>query len=258
MDTNTKSEQEEKIKSSTPCKECYFCKYENNIQVGCLTGRLEKFREEGEILETRESEGKTYSVIGRLCNYFRLQRWAEKYEDKDLVEIVEKESEPTFALVIDCEDHSPEKLEKTLNDLIELDYNRRKLTIVLHIDGTRDIWQLVHQVNLLKKYFPRVLLISNSQRQKNIKDYDIFSKCANMYFFTTMKIGGDISPDLFNDINHIINYDLKKIAFVETKDTQSVISSVVKDKYLDFNDYEKMLKYVRQFSIDSDMYACIL
>lgn len=255
MDTNMKSEQEGQIKSSTPCKQCAFCQYEKDIQVGCSIGRLEQFQELEEILETKETDGKTYHVIGRLCNYFRSPDWAEANEGKNLIDLAVQESKPTVAVVVDCQEHTSEKIEKTVNSIKAIDYDHSKVAIVLHVDDSENIWHLVHQVNELKKEFARVKLVVNKQDIRQIKDFDIFSKCSDKAFFTTMKIGAEFCPELFNIVDFIINEELAKIVFIETKETQTVLSSLVKDKYLDYLDYDLMLKDIRQISQDSNMYA---
>ena len=250
-----KSEQEELIKAQTPCKECCFCEYENSTQVGCEAGRLVTFEQLGQVAKVDTSDDKTYSVIDRFCNYFRSPNWKEGKEDTNLLELAKKESACSFGVVIDCEDHSPEKIEKTLKSLQEIDYNKDNITVILYLDGSRDIVHLVHAINVLKKDFKRAYLVSNSQENKQIKDYDIFSKCVNRSHFTTLKLGASVPKNLFSSIDQCLNEDLAKIVYFESKETDTLSTKLVRKSYLDYLNYEKMLDDLKIQSKESNMYG---
>lgn len=255
MGTNMKSEQEELIKAQTPCKECCFCEYENSTQVGCVASRLVTFEELGQIAKVDTSDGKTYSVIDRFCNYFRSQKWKENKKDTNLLELAKKESACSFGVVIDCEDHNPEKIQKTLKSLQEINYNKDNITVILHLDGSENIVHLVHVINVLKKDFKQAYLVSNAQNNKQIKDYDIFSKCVNRSHFTTLKIGATVPKNLFASIEKCLNEDLAKIVYFESKDTDTLSTKLVRKSYLDYMNYEDMLKDLKDKSKQSNMYG---
>lgn len=255
MGTNMKSEQDELIKAQTPCKECCFCEYENDSQVGCSAGRLETFKDLNQIAKTDTSDGKTYSVVDRFCNYFRTQDWKKNKEDKDLLERAKKESACSFGVAIDCLDYSEEKLERTIESLKEINYNKNYITILFHTDGSSNIVFLVHAVNVLKKHFREVFLVSNTQDLKRVKDYDIFSKCVKRSHFTTLKLGSKVPKDLFSSIEACINEDLAKIVYFESKDTDTISAKLVRKNYLDYLNYEEMSEDLKNKSKESNMYG---
>ena len=248
------SEREELVKTATPCKMCAFSEYTDGVQSGCAAGRIDRFRELGEVAEVKESDDKTYSVVSRFCNYFRTEKWTEDKEKDEYLDIVKRESALTFGLVINCEDHTEEKIEKTINCIQNVNYDKNKITILLHVDKADNITTLVHQVNVLKKDFKRVYLVKNQQDIRQIKDYDIFTKCANRSHFTTMKIGGTFAPNLFYDINETVNTDLSKVVFMETEHTETIVSALVKRQYLNYLNYELMSSELKEHSKKSDMY----
>lgn len=258
-----KSEQEEPNKEldrvETPCKECAFSEYEHSVykgfQTGCSLGRLEKFKELNQISRREATDGKTYNIIGRFCNTFRSQAWKKSKGDQDLVEEVEKETRCGFSLVVDCQDHSMESIEKTLQSIKDIKYDQKRITIILHIDGSREISNLVHMVNQLKQISSKVFLVSNTQEDKRIKEYDIFSKCIDKTFFTTCKIGSQIPKDLFSSINETINKDLAKITYFESKETDTVQINLVRKIYLNYMDYDKMLEDIKVQSKQKKMYG---
>lgn len=250
------SKQEEFIKSTTPCKDCAFSEYKDDIQTGCSAGRIEKFKELNQVLETRTSDGKTYDVVSRFCNYFRTSKWHE-FNPENCLEIVRAESAITFGIAVNCENHDNEKIRKTISSFENIDYDPEKITVVLHVDDSKDINHLVHSVNVLKRKFHRVFLVKNNQEITQIKDFDVFSKCANRSYFTTLNVGGMVPPDLFSEINKLVNEDLLKLVFIESLDTQTLSSEVVKRQYLNYKDYNLMTSEIKEQSKQSDMYAYI-
>jgi len=248
------SKQEEFLKSTTPCKDCAFSEYKDDVQTGCSAGRIEKFKELGQVLGTRTSDGKTYDVVSRFCNYFRTSKWHELNPENPL-EIVRDQSAITFGIAVNCENHNEEKIGKTISCLENIDYDPEKITIVLSVDDPKNITHLVHGVNVLKRKFHRVFLVKNNQDITQIKDFDVFSKCANRSYFTTLEVGGTFSPNLFSGINKLINEDLLKLVFIESSDTQTLSSEVVKRQYLNYRDYNLMMSEIKEQSKHSDMYA---
>lgn len=258
-----KSKQQEPNKEldrvETPCKECVFSEYEHSVykgfQTGCSLGRLEKFKQLNQISRKESTDGKTYNIINRFCNTFRSQKWKNSKSEEDLTKEVEKEIECGFSLIVDCQNHSMESIEKTLRSIKDIEYDQKRITIVLHINGSREISNLVHMANQLKQINSKVFLISNTQQDKRIKEYDIFSKCVDKTFFTTCKVGSEVPKDLFSSINETINKDLAKIIFFESKETNTVQINVARKAYLDYMDYDKMLEDIRIQSKQKNMYG---
>ena len=250
-----KSDQEELFKAETPCKQCCFCEYENSLQVGCKAKRLKKFTELNQIARTDSSDDKTYFVIDRFCNYFRTEGWKSDKEDKDALDLVKRESMSSFGIVIDCEEYTDEKLQITLESLQKIEYNKNYIAIVLHLKGASNINSLVHAINILKKDYRASYLVSNSLDVKHINDYDIFSKCANRTYFTTLKLGSKVPQGLFSSIDECLNEDLARIVYFESSETSTILTELAKKNYYDYLDYDKMLEELKNKSKESNMYG---
>ena len=93
----TEKENEESVEvsmASTACRNCFFADYDENIQIGCKAGRLEKFSQAGiKIIQlNKDSEGKTSFIIdGKTCVYYRNHEWIEsQYKDLSDEQVKEK------------------------------------------------------------------------------------------------------------------------------------------------------------------------
>lgn len=67
----------------TACKECVFAVYGDKTQTGCRLGRLEKYRERGQVVEAMDNDLEFEIVNGTSCHFYRDRRtdWAGQYAD---------------------------------------------------------------------------------------------------------------------------------------------------------------------------------
>lgn len=65
----------------TPCKNCVFAEYQENTQIGCYTGYLNKYKDaKVEILEAYDEEKEFFIINDRKCISYRENKWFDKYE----------------------------------------------------------------------------------------------------------------------------------------------------------------------------------
>ena len=90
--------QENLIKTS--CKNCAFAVYEEDTQIDCAFGRIEKFKDS--VTEAFDND-KEFFIIDRLCTYFRDKKWG--YNDNSM-DKVEEESAISFDIIFNCNEIS--------------------------------------------------------------------------------------------------------------------------------------------------------
>jgi len=85
----------------TSCRDCIFSVYKKNKQTHCEMDKLYQFHEQGvEIIEDGDSELEYYVMPNKTCYYHRTQDWADRYKDKDLVEVVNIENQIHYHVIL--------------------------------------------------------------------------------------------------------------------------------------------------------------
>ena len=104
----------------TPCLGCAFMINEEQKQVGCQVGRIEKYQERGaDVIDVYDDNGNEFFVINdRLCVYKRDKEWAKGVSKKQRVTEVERELRLKYhAMVIYDYKHDVEDLFKTMESI---------------------------------------------------------------------------------------------------------------------------------------------
>jgi len=127
------------MKIETCCQQCVFAEYNKNTQTGCLFGRLDKFRENGVVVEEcysnmpEHAEKSDFFVVHGLCSLYRMPIWASnKGSDiEELKKAARKEVEvKVFYMVHFKEPATLEDLERTVKSIQAQYINPTKVTII--------------------------------------------------------------------------------------------------------------------------------
>ena len=135
-----KSQHKENDSLAMTCKDCVFAKYEEATQYGCSADRIRKFSDEGSLslLKEEPDDEKTVYGLNRFCNLYRDKEWLEKQQEKEtdfecnLLTIAEKEIEPLFGIVIYDRNVSGRNLEKTMESIKNLNYDKKKIFVIIN------------------------------------------------------------------------------------------------------------------------------
>ncbi len=103
------------------CRNCCFAVRESETQVGCKLGRLEKFREQGCVVDAEDGTGAEFCVInGRMCNAHRLVEsdWAHQYAGRELEQVREEIALRLAVFVVVDEVVSEDELVATARSLL--------------------------------------------------------------------------------------------------------------------------------------------
>lgn len=229
------------LKITTSCKNCTFSEFNQmeGLQDGCRADRLSKFKLEDVHLNTDEDNG--YFEIGRVCNMHRDR------DDNPYITIEEarEEIEPTFGIVIYDDPTIETNLKDCIDSIMNLDYDKNKITVVISSFSSKNVSQLVDLINKLKTVYKRASLSLNTHTVERMIDYDGFSKCADRNYLIKMNYQSTISPQTLRRVDEILNDELLQIiafqADGENKEPITILPKrVVSSEYLKYNSFNKM------------------
>lgn len=108
----------------SPCKECVFAKYENNTQVDCHLGLINRYKEKNiEVIEAFDIDEKEFYIVnGKKCSGYKEEDYftARGFADKTLqekVDYIKSKFIVNYAAVIDIDKLSQKQFVKLLSCL---------------------------------------------------------------------------------------------------------------------------------------------
>jgi hypothetical protein len=231
-----KSQQSDK---GMTCYGCKFAKRVGNLQVGCSAKRIKRFKERNEVETLREETGTIFS-IKRFCNLYR-----DRESDTTLQE-ARKEIEPTFGISI-YDNGQPFEVEKTINSILECDYDKSKIAVVITSVNSRNVSLMTHMINLLiSSGAVKSKLVLSGDVPVKVRDFDCFHNLHGFNYLTKLISGENIDANFFKDIDISINDHLEK-NIVFTKDNVMCTSfSAINSEYLKYNDFDKTNEEIKQ------------
>lgn len=235
----------------TSCKDCVFAAYEGKTQVGCEAGRIESFMEDDYVIWAYDDE-KEFYVVDALCNYFRPPTWNGGIPD---VEKASYESRPSFSFVISADGVTRKKADKTKQSILSIDYPPDKMRAIVSQKVTAsvkerrlvaDLWQDLDRHGIAAGV---VMAVSDS-----LGKYDALKKAKSSYF-TNIKMGQKINPDLMSIIDVELNKKLNRVAFFQDGDINMVSYAVFVAGYRDYHDYDELESDVKKEAKNKSLYS---
>ena len=212
MDQEKKQNSQAEVSvASTSCRQCVFCNYEDDEQVGCHANRLQVFSDNDiPILQIEDDEKKYFLIEDKACPYFRhVDIYAgllEKMSMSELkVEVASSLRMPYQAMIFLRDADSLDMLKERLD---ELDGQYAKPTIVTIIDRSHSevdlspqIVGLFHRIYDFKDWrTQRVQAVDASDLSTVDICYDNTKKLKS-FFYTTFEASQAI-PALFSKELH--------------------------------------------------------
>lgn len=253
------------------CSKCIFAEFSppssggphGVFQTGCSIGRLDTLKN---LNKAKFVEDKACYELAQFCNLYRDDEWAKKLSTEEVLQdqdcfasAARKEIEPTFGIAIyDSPQATIDELETTVSSLLESKYDKSKLSIVISTSLTRPIVQTVDLVNRIKEKVNKVKGITHLFDKSNTRDRECFQKLVGASYFVRIEASQSISPLWFNKIGASLNERLEQITLFENKEGATAIPcGVVRSLYLDFNDYDLMVKELKKISKEQDKYKLL-
>ncbi len=201
----------------TSCKDCIFAEYKEETQVGCSRGILEKYRNLGiNIVEAYDYDKEFYVIENRLCQYYRTQEWANRFEpdtfDENVERMLEYESRVLFHVMVFMQD-SLEDVQETLVSLISQDQPPLQVTI---IRPRASLIKPRQVLDLFSDDIPFRWRLENLWfhiPQQNA--IHMVQKVVKSNYYTTCNSGYRYKAGFFSSINKAVTKDLLQFAMIE-------------------------------------------
>jgi hypothetical protein len=238
------------------CNGCVFALMDKNEeQIGCECSRIETFKNRG---EAHKPADKLYYELTKFCNMYRTEEWKSKHTDCDHAAVARNEIMPLFGIaVLDDSQSSFDMLENTAMQIANIDYPLKKIKVVVSTFNARGVGKIADLINRLQKNNVNSLATFHIFNNSKFKDTEVFKKLVQATFFVSIKSGSVIPYDLFKKINRSMNDDLDRVCMWEG-DGYAIINKHIADSlYLNFNNYEKMVEYIKKLAIEQNVYKTV-
>jgi len=208
-----------------------------------------------------DTEVHSYFKLDRFCNMYRTSDW--KYQlgeiEKPLKEIAQEEAVSTFGIVIESDDQNEEDIKSTFDSIIETDYAKNKISVVLSAKIKSMHTQIfLNEVERLRAKGPECQLVFHVENDQWVRDRDAFANLmtGKYNFIIKIKAGQKVDSEFFRFVDKEVNEILDMAAFFEDCDNGiiAIPFGVVNAAYLDFQDYDLMMKELKTISIDQRSY----
>ena len=113
------------------CKDCCFAKMDNGKQIQCLSDECkyvagkEKLNDNG------------FFTLDRLCLYKRKPDWEKDKTDEEKIELARKQLYTNIGICLDDDSDEPDDLENLLDQLINTDYPKDRIGVVIYSNFNR-------------------------------------------------------------------------------------------------------------------------
>ena len=216
----------------TLCKECVFATHEEDIQVGCELGRLEKYKLLGCVVDAEEVETgkKSFVIDNRYCLACRNKDWGEKIDEEKWVEVVREEMLLQFQSIV-FHNKGEEELKKTIGSMMEQSLPPEKIIIVSKPDSVYPPEKLVEYMDSLGIEWKIQNILQ--PRMKDAQCIDIVQDIAPKQYYAVFYAGFLAPKDFFKTINDAVNESMLQFAMLSPNSSGNgmVVSSTVHRYY---------------------------
>lgn len=219
------------------CSNCIF--KVGTPQIGCEFNRIETLKNKG---AATYNEEKGVYELDFLCNLYR--------ENDQTKEEARQSVMPVFGVVLDGM-----LSEEIVQSILDIDYPPHGVKIVFGSEPLESK-KLEESINLLHKIkgkFPDTTLVMTTTSGA-VREKELFRRIYPCTHFVTLKGVVDIDPTLFKRIDTILNEDLDRILIFETEAVRVVYSFIVNKLYTNFNNYDGLLRYLKDIANPVGMY----
>lgn len=225
-------------------------------QIGCVAGRLKDASPD-------MLKGKYYE-LDSFCNMHRQEAWKEKNSHAlDLVKIARTEIASTFGIVLfDVAGADMSEFKRSIDHVVTSarQYEIDRVRIVVAFQQIRPVSQTLHLINEYSNQGVNIVGTTVFDPTWNISrelEKEMFQKVISQQYFIKLKVGDIVPENLFKEIDTIVNDELKKVVIFESGDVIATHRGLVRDAYLEFNDYDKMIEHLLNISRDGANYCQI-
>lgn len=216
------------------CEGCCFAQLEDGKQVACLADKHK-------YLTPNESSENNFFELSRICLYKRVESWESDKTTEDKVEVAKQQLTPNIGICIDDDSDDPNDLESIVNNVIDLDYPRNRIKVVIYSHfnkaGAR-IPGLLTKMRSAGINCWSVFIVQNNTAEN---ETSVFTKLAEATFLA--RLSSKTKTDLQKTveiINTKTNDELAPVLVFKNEDGVFINKTYVSRFYLEYLDYNKM------------------
>ncbi len=201
----------------TDCRNCVFAKYDGNTQVDCKLGRLDKFRENGMVVEEAcDDELEYYVVKGVYCNTYRKAEWAERFKDKKLeLHVLDEVKVKEKIYVYAGPDSTLEALRTTIFSLKAQTIS----PVLVEVMYNRSAAKSSHVLALLNKSKLKFRLTTITEPDADLwRSLDICHKKLDSVYYSIFQAGFEVPTDFIESLNKSLNLDMNRFVMLRPID----------------------------------------
>lgn len=228
------------------CEGCCFAQLEDGKQVACLADKYK-------YLTSNESSENNFFELSRICLYKRVKDWESDKTIEEKVEAAKQQLTPNIGICIDDDSDNPDDLESIVNNVINLDYPRNRIKVVIysHFDkaGAR-IPGLLTKMRSAGINCWSVFIVQNNTAEN---ETSVFTKLAEATFLA--KLSSKTKMDLQKTvevINAKTNDELAPVLVFKNEDGVFINKTYVSRFYLEHLDYNKMQEAILNKVINTE------
>jgi len=222
------------------CKDCSFAKIENGHQEKCLADKY-KYLQDDKDVKTEDG----MFVYDRLCLYKRSAEWQKEKTTEEKLEIAREQLFPNIGICLDDDSENPEDLENIVNQIINLEYPKGKVRVVIYSFFTKAgarIPSILTKMRSAGISCSSVFIIEDKVFEN---ETSVFKKLAESTFLTKLSSKSSVNlQKSLEEINLKFNDELKTILVFKNEDAYFINKTYVSQSYLEFQDYAKMQKSI--------------
>lgn len=237
---------------STTCKNCLFAIYEDDTQVDCELGKIEKINNHPiyEALEATDDEKNFYVLNYHLCLQQRVPGWVHDNKSmKEMKELVKEEIKMNWGAMLVLKEESKNdmsRVEKRLEEIIN-QTNPPKWISIINNDVDLDVYWIINYLNI------KGIMWSIESGKESIRHYidtivNKFKK-QKFVFYAVFESDKEIPSDLYDKLYNNILEDLMQYSVIKEPDSLHcmIVNKVAHIKY-GGNFTEELEKKIRRES----------
>ena len=149
-----------------------------------------------------------------------------------------------FGLVLFDTKEDKSEIEKTIENILKIDYPPNKLKIIIcsYLSENKNKNTYINYANILLNKFRHTRLLLNHPLETDSEvDYNAFTLCRNAEYLIKINHNQKINSDFFRKTSKIQSVDTQ---IIKQGNVVAIPKKLVSKNYLDFNNYDNMIEHL--------------
>lgn len=226
----------------TACRDCVFARYTDKTQTGCTLGRLDRFEEQGVLIEATDNETDFY-LIDRICLTHRHKDspWAKRFKPEEYAKQANLEIRLRMDLYVPIlGSTSLDDLKVTIDSIEQQHMKPVMVQFIVNADGVKPsaIMSLLRSTHFESNVMLLVERLANGKRVGRNRCIDHAAQRSEAGFYGVFDPGVTIPADFVSSIDAALNDAdrLERFSLLEPNEhAQGQVVQLALHKHVDGN-----------------------